>query len=116
MGKFSLSEWFQNLKRMNSASFAGWVSGSITHIKAGKERNVILENNKIICFINGEEDIVIGKEDIDSFECIAQNIKIPYGKGYVAGNTYAITLKNGEFGSFKIFLDKATEFSVLFKK
>ena len=59
MGKFSLSEWFQNLKRMNSASFAGWVSGSITHIKAGKERNVILENNKIICFINGEEDIVI---------------------------------------------------------
>ena len=36
MGKFSFGGCMQGMKRANSKDLAGWVEGSITHLKSGK--------------------------------------------------------------------------------
>ena len=115
MGKITFGGCMQGMKRANSKDLAGWVEGSITHLKRGR-RQVIFENGQVVCFIVGEDDIIIKKEEVASFECVNQNIKEEYGKGYMHCNSYAITLTNGEYGTFTIFAGKAAEFTVLLKK
>ena len=105
----------QGMKRANSKDLAGWVEGSVTHLKSGK-RQVIFENGQVVCFIVGEEDIVIKKESVASFECVAQNVKEKYGNNYMVCNSYAVTFTNSEYGNFTIFAGKAAEFTILLKK
>lgn len=109
-----LAGCLEGIKRANSRNLAGWVEGPITKLKGGK-RQVLLEDGKIICFVVGEEDIVITKNDIGSVECVAQNLKEQYGNSTMICNSYAVTLKNGEYGTFTIFAGKAAEFTILTK-
>lgn len=115
MGKFSFGGCMQGMKRANSKDLAGWVEGSITHLKKG-ERQVIFENGQVVCFIVGEEDIIVKKEDVESFECVTQNIERKYGEKIYVCNSYLLKMANGEYGNFTIFSGKAAEFSVLLKK
>jgi len=117
MGKFTLKGWFNEIKRLNSGNYAGWVSGTVTHVKNGHRRAVVFENNCVVCINHRYEDVIIKKEDIVTLECVAQNIKKPYGNNStIACNSYAITFANGEFGTFDIFVEKAAEFNILLKK
>lgn len=117
MGALNLKGWFNEVKRLNSGNFAGWVEGTVTHVKKGQVRAVVLEDNQVACLnYRYGADVVIKKEDIVSFECVAQNIRKPYGQSYVTCNSYAITFANGEYGKFDIFVDKAAEFNILLKK
>lgn len=118
MGLFNLKGWFNEVKRLNSGNYAGWVSGSVAHVKQGHRRAIVLENNQVVCLnYRYGDDIIIKKEDIVSLECAAQNIKKPWGKdSYILCNSYAITFANGEFGTFDIFVDKAAEFTIILKK
>lgn len=102
------------IKRANSANLAGWVEGPITKLKSGR-RQVEIKDGKVCCFIVGMDDIVITKDDVASFECIAQSSPITNGNSIVNCNTYAVTLKNGEYGSFLIAVGKAAEFTILLK-
>ena len=115
MGKIDFGGCMQGMKRANSKDLAGWVEGSVTHLKSGK-RQVIFENGQVVCFIVGEDDIIIKKEEVASLECVAQNIKEKYGDKYIVCNSYAVTLTNGEYGTFTIFAGKAAEFTILLKK
>ena len=115
MGKISFGGCMQGFQRANSKNLAGWVEGSLTHLKSGK-RQVILENGKVVCFIVGEADIVIGKEDVTSLECVSQSIVETYANKKIICNSYAVTLANGEYGTFTIFAGKAAEFTILLKK
>ena len=90
-----LAGCLEGMKRANSANLAGWVEGPITKLKSGR-RQVLLEDGKLICFIVGEEDIVITKNDISSVECVAQNLQENYGNKIMVCNSYAVALKNGE--------------------
>ena len=109
-----LAGCLEGIKRANSPNLAGWVEGPLTKLKSGK-RQVLIENGKVICFIVGEEDIVLTKNDVSSFECVAQSTQISEGNKIVSCNTYAVTLKNGEYGSFLIAVGKAGEFMMLMK-
>lgn len=111
MGKINFGGCMQGMMRANSKNLAGWVEGSMTHLKSGR-RQVILENGTVICFIVGEDDIVIHKEDVASCECVAQNIKEKYADKVIVCNSYAVTLQNGEYGTFTIFAGKAAEFTI----
>lgn len=115
MGKIDFGGCMQGMKRANSKDLAGWVEGSVTHLKGGR-RQVIFENGKVVCFIVGEDDIIINKEDVTSLENVAQNIKEKHGNNYIVCNSYAVTLANGEYGTFTIFAGKAAEFTILLKK
>lgn len=115
MGKFSFGGCMQGMKRANSSNLAGWVEGPITHLKGGS-RQVIFENGQVVCFIVGSDDIIVKKEDVVSFECVAQNITRMYSNRQMNCNSYAVTLANGEYGTFTIFVGKAAEFSILLKK
>lgn len=114
MGKFSFGGCMQGIARANSRNLAGTVEGSVTHLKSGK-RQVLLENGTVICFIVGEEDIVLTKNDVVSLECVAQNLTVKHGNDVINCNSYAVTFKNGEFGTFNIFVGKAAEFTVIMK-
>ena len=114
MGKINFGGCMQGMKRANSKDLAGWVEGSVTHLKSGK-RQVIFENGQVVCFIVGEDDIIIKKEEVASLECVAQNIKEQYGNNIMVCNSYAVTLKNGEYGTFTIFAGKAAEFTIFTK-
>ena len=118
MIKFNLKGWFNEVKRLNSDNYAGWVSGTVAHVKQGERRAIVLENNQVVCLnYRYGEDVIINKEDIVSFECVAENVKKPYGNNsYVACNSYAITFGNGESGVFDIFASKAAEFIIILKK
>lgn len=109
-----LSGCLEGMKRANSKNLAGWVGGPIAHLKSG-ERQVLIEDGKVVCFIVGEEDIVITKNDVETVECVAQNMPKQYGNNVMQCNSYAVTLKNGEYGTFTIFSGKAAEFTILLK-
>lgn len=109
-----LAGCLEGMKRANSRNLAGWVEGPLTKLKGGK-RQVLLENGKIICFIVGEEDIVITKNDVASVECVAQNLTQRYGNNNYVCNSYAVALKNGDYGTFTIFAGKAAEFTIFLK-
>ena len=117
MLKFNFKGWFNEVKRLNSDNYAGWVSGSVAHVKQGHRRAVVLENNQVVCLnYRYGEDIIIKKEEIVSIECVSQNIKKPFGNNsYVNCNSYAITFENGEYGVFDIFATKAAEFNIILK-
>ena len=104
----------EGIKRANSKNLAGWVEGPIAQLKSGR-RQVLIEDGQIICFIVGADDIVLTKKDVESFECVAQSSPITNGNSIVNCNTYAVTLKNGEYGSFLIAIAKAGEFMMLMK-
>ena len=104
----------EGMKRANSKNLAGWVEGPVAKLKSGR-RQVLLEDGKIVCFIMGEDDVVITKNDVDTVECVAQNLKEQYGNQMMVCSSYAVTLKNGEFGTFTIFAGKAAEFTILLK-
>lgn len=109
-----LAGCLEGMKRANSKNLAGWVEGPVTKLKSGK-RQVLLENGKLICFIVGEEDIIITKDLVDSVECVAQNLREHYGNNTIICNSYAVKLKNGEYGTFTIFAGKAAEFTITLK-
>ena len=69
----------QGIARANSKNLAGFVEGSITHLKKG-ERQVLVENGKVICFIVGEDDIIIDKSQVQSIECVVQGMTRKYGE------------------------------------
>jgi len=106
--------FFKAMARANSKNLAGWVEGPAAQVKKGK-RQVLLEDGKVICFLSGMDDIVITKNDVESVECVAQNLNERYGNKVVVCNSYAVTLKNGEYGTFTIFAGKAAEFTILMK-
>ena len=118
MGAFNLKGWFNEVKRLNSGDFAGWVTGTVAHVKKGQRRAIVLEDNQVACLnYRYGEDVIIKKDDVLSFECVAQNIKKPYGNNsYITCNSYAITFVNGEYGTFDIFANKSAEFNILLKK
>lgn len=109
-----LAGCLEGMKRANSRNLAGWVEGPVTQLKSGK-RQVLLEDGKLICFIVGADDIVITKNDIVTVECVAQNLKMQHGNQFIVCNSYAVTLKNGEYGTFTIFAGKAAEFTIFTK-
>ncbi len=109
-----LSGCLEGMKRANSKNLAGWVEGPVAKLKSGR-RQVLLEDGKLICFIVGEDDVVITKNDIDTVECVAQNIKEQYGNQFMVCNSYAVTLKNGDYGTFTIFTGKAAQFTIFTK-
>lgn len=109
-----LAGCLEGMKRANSKNLAGWVGGPVAKLKSG-ERQVLIEDGKLICFIVGAEDIVITKNDIDSVECVAQNVPRQYSSKNIVCNSYAVTLKNGEYGTFTIFAGKAAEFTIITK-
>ena len=115
MGKFTFGGCMKGMMRANSANLCGWVEGTVTHLKSGK-RQVIIENGQVVCFIVGEDDIIVKKDDVASFECVAQNLKEKYGDKTFVCNSYAVTFTNGEYGTFTIFTGKAAEFTILLKK
>lgn len=114
MGKFSFGGCLQAFSRANSKNLAGWVEGTVTHLKSG-ELQVALEDRKVVCFALGAEDIVITKENVESIECAAQNFPRKYGNNTMICNSYAVVMKNGEFGTFEIFVGKAAEFLMIMK-
>ena len=109
-----LAGCLEGMKRANSRNLAGWVEGPVTKLKGGK-RQVLLEDGKLICFVVGAEDVIITKNDVDVVECVAQNLKVQKGNGISVCNSYAVTLKNGEYGTFTIFAGKAAEFTIFLK-
>ena len=109
-----LAGCLEGIKRANSPKLAGWVEGPVTKLKGGN-RQVLLEDGKLICFVVGAEDIVITKNDVDTVECVAQNLKLQYGNNNYICNSYAVTLKNGDYGTFTIFAGKAAEFTIFLK-
>ena len=104
----------EGIKRANSANLAGWVEGPVTKLKSGR-RQVCIEDGKVVCFIAGADDIILTKDDVATFECVAQSSPITYGNKTISCNNYAVTLKNGEYASFLIFVGKAGEFMMLMK-
>ena len=46
MGLFNLKGWLNEVKRLNSGNYAGWVSGSVAHVKQGHRRAIVFENNQ----------------------------------------------------------------------
>lgn len=109
-----LAGCLEGMKRANSRNLAGWVEGPVTKLKGGK-RQVLLEDGKLICFVVGAEDIIITKNDVDTVECVAQNLNLQHGNGIMVCNSYAVTLKNGDYGTFTIFAGKAAEFTIFLK-
>jgi len=109
-----LAGCLEGIKRANSPHLVGWVEGPVTKLKGGK-RQVLLEDGKLICFVVGSEDIVLTKNDVDTVECVAQNLEIPQRDKVMVCNSYAVTLKNGEYGTFTIFSGKAAEFIIFLK-
>ena len=109
-----LAGCLEGIKRANSKNLAGWVEGPVTKLKGGK-RQVLLEDGKLICFVMGSEDVIITKNDVASVECVAQNLNQQYGNNTIVCNSYAVTLKNGEYGTFTIFAGKAGEFTIILK-
>ena len=78
-----LAGCLEGMKRANSKNLAGWVEGPVAKLKSGK-RQVLLEDGKLICFIVGEDDIVITKNDIDTVECGQTGSLRVYGKKQLA--------------------------------
>ena len=117
MAKFSLTKfikgWLKSSKRASSGNWAGWVDGSLTK---NKRKAVAFEDGQIVCFGDWGDEFMIAKEEVLSVECIAQNVKVPHGDRSFVCNTFAVTLANGEFGTFNIFLGKVAEFNILLKK
>lgn len=107
--------FLKGIKRANSANLAGFVKGPITKMGAGKEMQVTIENGQLVCFCMGKDDIVIDKNDVQSVECVSQNIKRQYGNNIMVCNSYAVTFNNGEYGQFDIFVGKAVDFTMLLK-
>ncbi len=112
MGGFS--GFLKAMARANSSNLAGWVDGPVAQVKGGR-RQVLLEDGKVICFLSGVEDVVISKEDVASVECAAQNLSQRYGNQTILCNSYAVTMKNGMYGTFTIFAGKSAEFLILMK-
>ena len=104
----------EGIKRANSGNLAGWVEGPVTKLKSGR-RQVEIKDGKVYCFIVGADDIVLTKADVATFECVAQSTPISNGNKVVSCNTYAVALKNGDYGSFLIAVGKAGEFTMLMK-
>ena len=104
----------EGIKRANSANLAGWVEGPVTKLKSGR-RQVEIKDGKVYCFIVGMDDIVLTKNDVASFECVAQGTPITEGNKNIVCNTYAVSLKTGEYGSFLIAIAKAGEFMMIMK-
>jgi len=112
MGGFS--GFLKALARSNSRNLAGWVDGPVAKVK-GQRMQVLIEDGKVICFLSGAEDIVLDKSNVQSVECVAQNLQKQHGNQMIICNSYAVTFKNGEYGTFTIFAGKAAEFTILMK-
>ena len=117
MGKITLGGCLLSLKRSFSNSYIGFVKGSVTHLTNNGEMQVLLENDKLVCYSVGLDDIIISKNEIESCECIAEKIKRDWGNNnFKDCNVYAVVLKNGETGTFTIWLDKVVDFLQIAKK
>ena len=116
MGKITLGGCLTSLKRSFTNSYIGFVKGSVTHLKNNGEMQVLLENDHLVCYSVGLDDVVIKKDDVATYECVGQTRR-DWGNNNIKDCTvYAVTFKNGEVGSFTIWLDKATDFLQFLKK
>lgn len=101
----------RSLQRTMSNAYIGFVKGSLTHLKNDGEMQVLLENDSVVCYSVGLSDIVVSKGDVVSCECIAEKVKRDWGNNNLKYcNVYSVILKNGESGTFTIWLDKVTPF------
>lgn len=103
----------EGIKRAYSKNSAGWVEGPIANPKSRKQ--VLLEDGKVVCIVVGEEDFVITKNDVESFECVSQNVPRASGNSTVLCNVYGVKLNDGKYGTFHIYVAKAAEFTMLLK-
>ena len=72
---------------------------------------VLLENDGVVCYSVGVDDVIVKKGDVVSCERIAEKVKRDWGNNNIKDcNVYAVVLKNGESGTFTIWLDKVTPF------
>ena len=111
MGKITFGGCMLSLKRTFSSRYIGFVKGSLTHLNNDKEMQVLLENNGVVCYSVGIDDVIVNKEDVASCECIAEKVKRDWGNNNIKDcNVYAVILKNGESGTFTIWIDKVTPF------
>jgi len=107
--------FFKNTKRANSKDLAGWVDGSITHMKRGF-RQFSVENGKTVLWVVGEEDIVIEPNQVESFELAATDIKRQLGNQVMNCDSYTIVLTNGESGVMTIFKGKIADVKLSLRK
>ncbi len=107
--------FFAKLKRANSKDLAGWVEGSITHLKKGA-RQFSVENGQVVLWIVGEDDIVLAPEQVKSFELAATDIRKQYGNNIMVCDSYTITLDNGENGVMTIFKGKVADVKLALRK
>ena len=97
--------FFSKLLRANSKNLAGWVEGSITHLKKGG-RQISVENGKVILWIVGADDIVLEPSQVQSFELASANLERKYGNDIMSCDAYTIVLTNGESGVMTLFKGK----------
>ncbi|MBP5343350.1 hypothetical protein J6Y73_05435 [bacterium] len=107
--------FFAKLKRANSKDLAGWVEGSITHLKRGA-RQFSVENGKVVLWIVGEDDIVLEPSQVETFELATTDIRKQYGNNIMVCDAYLIVLKNGESGTMTIFKGKIADVKLALRK
>ncbi len=117
MGKITLGGCLLSLQRSFSNAYIGFVKGSVTNLTNNGEMQVLLENDRLVCYSVGLADVIIKKEDVESCECIAEKVKRDWGNNnYKDCNVYAVVLKNGKTGTFTIWMDKVVDFLQLIGK
>lgn len=100
-----------SLKRTFSSAYIGFVKGSLTHLKNDGELQVLLSGDSVTCYSVGLPDVIVRAEDVVSCERIAERVKRNWGNNQMKDcNVYAVVLKNGESGTFTIWIDKVTPF------
>lgn len=107
--------FFGKLMRANSKNLAGWVEGSITHLKRG-ERQVSVENGKVVLWIVGKDDIIVEPSQIKTFELASADIRRQYGNNIMICDSYLIALTNGETGTMTIFKGKIADVKLALRK
>lgn len=107
--------FFSKLLRANSKNLAGWVEGSITHLKKG-ERQFSVEDGKVVLWIVGADDIVLDPSQVQSFELVSENLQRQYGNNKMNCDAYTITLTNGESGVMTIFKGKIGNVKLALRK
>ena len=107
--------FFSKLLRANSKNLAGWVEGSITHLKKG-ERQFSVEDGKVVLWIVGADDIVLDPSQVQSFELVSENLPRKYGNDNMICDAYTITLTNGESGVMTIFKGKIGNVKLALRK
>ena len=105
----------QGFKRANGGLF-GDILGDIV---PEKKRSVTVENGQVILWAVNAEDIILKKEDIQSFDflqakTVVSDIASGGGKQYFV-DSYKVVLKDGKSGVLRLMTAKAAQVLAILK-